>query len=504
MRRSFYRKECPNLLKVYNTLTRKKEEFKPIEDKKVRMYVCGLTVQNYSHLGHVRGAINYDVIRRYLEFKGYDVTYISNFTDINEKIIARAELEEMKPMALAYKYEQAFLEDIEALNIKKADHYCKATDNIDQIQKMVQTLIDKGYAYIADGNVYFSVEEFEDYGKLSGRDLEQMIAGTRKKIESDKKNPLDFALWKNVEDPEVIAWDSPWGRGWPGWHIECSAMSIKKLGSSFDIHGGGTDLIFPHHENEIAQSEAYSGKKPFAKYWLHNGTVNLKGEKMSKSLGNFYTTRELLEKFQPDSLKYFLLTKHYRSPIDFSLKEVKKSEKNLLKLNKTKNKMAEIINQDVTGSSNNNFKEFKDQLKKHKNAFEKAMDNDFNTAQAIGVLNELSSDINGFINDSDLVINKATQSIIKESYDLFNKLTDVLGLKLNLETDKKENPQLVNDLVDYILEIRKQARENKNYEKADQIRDDLKEMGIEVNDGPHGVEWDFAIENYSEEEEDES
>jgi len=492
------------LLEVYNTLSGKREKFTPENLGIVNMYVCGLTVQNFSHIGHIRSAINYDVIRRYLEYKGYEVNYVQNFTDINKKIVRRALEEEISSEELAEKYKQAYLEDLEALNVKKADNYCSVSDNISEIIEVIETLIEKGYAYESEGNVYFSVEKFDDYGKLSGRKIEDMEAGARIKVEESKRHPMDFALWKKVKDQER-SWESPWCKeGWPGWHIECSAMSMNYLDTQIDIHGGGTDLIFPHHENEIAQSEAYSGKKPFAKYWLHNGTVNLKGEKMSKSLGNFYTTRELLKKFQPDSLKYFLLTKHYRSPIDFSLKEVKKSEKNLLKLNKTKNKMAEIINQDVTGSSNNNFKEFKDQLKKHKNAFEKAMDNDFNTAQAIGVLNELSSDINGFINDSDLVINKATQSIIKESYDLFNKLTDVLGLKLNLETDKKENPQLVNDLVDYILEIRKQARENKNYEKADQIRDDLKEMGIEVNDGPHGVEWDFAIENYSEEEEDES
>src|SRR6056297_4248536 len=404
MRRSFYRKECPNLLKVYNTLTRKKEEFKPIEDKKVRMYVCGLTVQNYSHLGHVRGAINYDVIRRYLEFKGYDVTYISNFTDINEKIIARAELKEMKPMALAYKYEQAFLEDIEALNIKKADHYCKATDNIDQIQKMVQTLIDKGYAYIADGNVYFSVEEFEDYGKLSGRDLEQMIAGTRKKVENDKKNPLHFALWKKVDDPEVMAWDSPWGRGWPGWHIECSAMSIKKLGSTFDIHGGGTDLIFPHHENEIAQAEAYSGVKPFVKYWMHNGTVNMSGDKMSKSLGNFYTTRELLEKYTADQLRYFVITKHYRSPIEYSDKEIESTNTSLNKLINTKNSLENVL------KGKYDFKDIEkdvglyEKVKKKKKEFLDAMDDDFNTALATGVLHEIATEINKVINVSNFVL----------------------------------------------------------------------------------------------------
>jgi len=490
MRRSFYRKECPNLLKVYNTLTRKKEEFKPIEDKKVRMYVCGLTVQNYSHLGHVRGAINYDVIRRYLEFKGYDVTYISNFTDINEKIIARAELEEMKPMALAYKYEQAFLEDIEALNIKKADHYCKATDNIDQIQKMVQTLIDKGYAYIADGNVYFSVEEFEDYGKLSGRDLEQMIAGTRKKIESDKKNPLDFALWKNVEDPEVIAWDSPWGRGWPGWHIECSAMSIKKLGSSFDIHGGGTDLIFPHHENEIAQSEAYSGVKPFAKYWMHNGTVNLSGDKMSKSLGNFYTTRKLLEKYSADQLRYFILTKHYRSPIEFSDEEIENSNKSLEKLVNTKNSLKNILKQSPTDSDKKQTYQLLEFIKGKEEKYFAAMDDDFNSAQAIGILHEMATEINKVVNNSELKLNSKLLEDLKEIYKTFNELFEIFGLTLESSSSSLSSDRY-SELVEYVLELRKEARANENWELADKIRDDLNKLGIKVHDTPRGTEWEI-------------
>lgn len=492
------------MLEVYNTLTGEREKFTPKNLGVVNMYVCGLTVQNYSHIGHIRSAINYDVIRRYLEYKGYEVNYVQNFTDINEKIVRRALEEEISTVELAEKYKKAYLEDLEALNVKKADNFCSVSDNIPEIIEVIKKLIEKGYAYESEGNVYFSVEKFDDYGKLSGRNLEDMEAGARIKIEESKKHPMDFALWKKVEDQDK-SWESPWcEEGWPGWHIECSAMSMNYLDTQIDIHGGGTDLIFPHHENEIAQSEAYSGKKPFSKYWLHNGTVNLEGEKMSKSLGNFYTTRELLKKFPADSLKYFLLTKHYRSPVDFSLKEVKKSEKNLNKLNKTKKKMMEILNEEVENDLNKEFKEFKNKLQKHQDDFEKAMDNDFNTAQAIGVLNELSSDINGFINDPDLVMSKTTQNVIEDSYKLFNELTNILGLKLDLKTNKERNPQLVNDLVDYILEIRENARENKEYKKADKIRDDLKNMGIEVNDGPHGVEWDFALENNLEEEEDES
>ncbi|MGM0548877.1 MAG: cysteine--tRNA ligase, partial [Bacillota bacterium] len=307
------------MIKVYNTLTGEKEEFKPVEKDKVKMYVCGLTVQNYSHIGHIRSVINYDVIRRFLEYLGYQVDYISNFTDINEKIVQRAAEEDLKPAALANKYANAFLEDLREFNVKPADKYLRVSENVAEIIEMVKTLIEKGYAYEVNGNVYFSVESFADYGKLSGRNLDEMQAGARIAVNKEKRNPLDFGLWKKVESE--TGWDSPWGEGWPGWHIECSAMSMKRLGSTFDIHGGGVDLIFPHHENEIAQSEAYSDQK-FVNYWLHNGTVNLSGEKMSKSQGNFFTSREVLKEFSAEVVRYFLLTRHYRSPIDFSYEKL--------------------------------------------------------------------------------------------------------------------------------------------------------------------------------------
>ncbi|HKL12648.1 MAG TPA: cysteine--tRNA ligase [Halanaerobiales bacterium] len=479
------------MLKIYNTLSREKEEFVPVEEGKVKMYVCGLTVQNYSHLGHMRGVINYDVIRKYLEYKGYEVKYISNFTDINEKIIARAELEDMEPMALAYKYSQAFLEDLENLNIKKADHYCKATENIDNIQEMVQTLIEKGYAYVTNGNVYFSVEEFADYGKLSGRNLDEMIAGTRKKVESDKKNPLDFALWKKVDDPDVIAWDSPWGRGWPGWHIECSAMSLDKLGNTFDIHGGGTDLIFPHHENEIAQAEAYSGVKPFVKYWMHNGTVNMSGDKMSKSLGNFFTTRELLEKYTADQLRYFILTKHYRSPIEYSEEELASTNKGLEKLTNTKKSLENIL------KSQNEFveEEIENDLlknvKRKEEEFFAAMDDDFNTALASGAINEIATEINKVINDSNFKLNRKLFKDLQEVYDIYTKLTDLFNLTLEGKEQEVQSKKFA-ELVEYILSLREEARENKNYELADKIRDDLADMGIKVNDTPRGTEWELT------------
>jgi len=455
------------------------------------MYVCGLTVQNYSHLGHVRGAINYDVIRRYLEYKGYEVTYISNFTDVNEKIIARAELEDMKPEALAEKYSKAFLEDLKNLNIIKADAYCKATENIDTIQEMVKTLIEKEYAYIADGNVYFSVEEFEDYGKLSGRKLDEMIAGTRKKVESDKRNPLDFALWKKIDDPEVKAWDSPWGRGWPGWHIECSAMSLKKLGKSFDIHGGGTDLIFPHHENEIAQSEAYSGVKPFVKYWLHNGTVNMSGDKMSKSLGNFYTTKDLLEEYTADQLRYFIITKHYRSPIEYNEEEIESTNKSLEKLVNTKKIMENILSTETENNSNEFKSNLVKEVKELKKDFLSAMDDDFNTALASGVLHEIATKINKTINDSGFILTGDVYKQLNKVNDIFNELINILGLKLDGYNSGIKSEKF-NELVNYVLKLREEARSNKNWELADKIRDDLLDMGIEVNDTPRGTEWEIV------------
>ena len=479
------------MLKVYNTLTREKEEFVPVEKNKVKMYVCGLTVQNYSHLGHMRGVINYDVIRNYLEYKGYEVKYISNFTDINEKIIARAELEDMEPMALAHKYSKAFLEDLDNLNIKRADHYCKATENIDNIIEMVQTLVDKGFAYVTDGNVYFSVEEFADYGKLSGRNLDEMIAGTRKKVESDKKNPLDFALWKKVDDQDVMAWDSPWGRGWPGWHIECSAMSIQELGSTFDIHGGGTDLIFPHHENEIAQAEAYSGVKPFVKYWMHNGTVNMSGDKMSKSLGNFYTTRELLEKYTADQLRYFILTKHYRSPIEYNEEEIESTNKSLEKLINTKKALDNILKGKYDFVEEEVEVDLLDKVQKKEKEFFAAMDDDFNTALASGVINEIATEINRVINDSDFKLSRELFKDLEKVYNIYTKLTDLFGLTLEGAQVEVESEKF-NDLVEYILSLREEARENTNYELADKIRDDLAEMGIKVNDTPRGTEWEIT------------
>ena len=479
------------MLKVFNTLSGQKEEFQPLDQGKVSMYVCGLTVQNYSHLGHLRSALNYDLIRRYLEYKGYQVTYIMNFTDINEKIVARAAEEGMAPPELAEKYTQAYLEDLQSLQIKPATAYVKATENIAAIIAMIEKLIARGYAYQVAGNVYFSVEKFADYGKLSGRNIDQLQAGARIDILEDKQNPLDFALWKRVDDQE-ISWDSPWGKGWPGWHIECSAMSTKYLGDSFDIHGGGSDLIFPHHENEIAQSEACTGK-PFARYWLHNGTVNLKGEKMSKSLGNFYTTRELLKEFRAEEIRYFILTKHYRTPIDFSLTELKQAGVSLKRLVNTVNQLQGLL---ATGSSpgGNNLlagqEELRALFKSSQANFEQAMDDDFNSARAIGVLHELARAINSWINQPNFVPDETSKAQLEEGYKLFVKMAGVIGLSLN---EKKEAGKAAEDLeviINFILELREEAREEKNWRLADRIRDRLNQLGYIIKDTPQGVRWE--------------
>jgi cysteinyl-tRNA synthetase len=477
------------MLRVYNTLTGEKEKFETVEAGKVKMYVCGLTVQNYSHIGHIRSAINYDVIRSFLEYLGYEVDYISNFTDINEKIVKRAEEEGLTPEELADKYANAFLEDIREFNIKPADKYLRVSENVDEIIEMVTTLIKKGYAYEVNGNVYFSVDSFEDYGKLSGRNLDEMQAGARVAVNKEKQNPLDFGLWKKVEAGE--GWDSPWGEGWPGWHIECSAMSMKRLGVTFDIHGGGVDLIFPHHENEIAQSEAYSGQK-FVNYWLHNGTVNLSGEKMSKSQGNFFTSREVLKEFTGQEVRYFLLSRHYRSPIDFSYEKLEEAKTSLERIQNTRRQLDKVLNLDINAAAENkDDSTFFEEILAKKNAFVDALSDDFNTAEAIGVLHDLVGEINSYINQKDFTLNEKNFAILEETEEIFLELAEILGLKFELELTSEVENNLFDPLISLLIELRKNARENKNWEEADLIRDRLKEIGIEVIDTPHGTELEI-------------
>ncbi|MFW5972193.1 MAG: cysteine--tRNA ligase [Bacillota bacterium] len=484
------------MLKVYNTLTKEKEKFKPLNENKVLIYVCGLTVQNYSHLGHIRSAVNYDVIRRFLEYKGYEVVFVQNFTDINEKIILRAREEGLTARELAEKYTRSYLEDIDELNILRATKYVKATDNIDAIIDMINKLIENGFAYEVNGNVYFSVDKFKDYGKLSGQSLDDMRAGSRIEVVEEKKNPMDFALWKKGPEGEK-EWDSPWGKGWPGWHIECSAMSTRHLGEKIDIHGGGADLIFPHHENEIAQSEASTGKKPFAKYWLHNGAVNLKGEKMSKSQGNFFTTRELLRKFTGDQIRYFLLTKHYRTPINFTTEELDYSSSSLNKIYNTFKKLRRLIDMEIEQEKQSDVDQEKimKSFITRKRAFEEALDDDFNTARAIGTLHELIKDINIFVNDNDFILTDQTKLLVKEAYRLMEEFSSVLGLNLNSNNDSSNNIAVTNDLMNLILEIREKARENKDWVIADYIRENLNKLGFSIKDTPQGVVWEKESDN---------
>ncbi|MCK4777324.1 MAG: cysteine--tRNA ligase [Actinomycetia bacterium] len=491
-------------MKIYNTLAKKKEEFIPREKGKVYMYVCGPTVYNYIHIGNARCYIVFDVIRRFFKFLGYKVKYISNFTDIDDKIINLANEKGVLWSEITEKYTDAFLQDMKCLNVKKADVYPKATEHIKEMIEMVSVLIEKGFGYEVDGNVYFEVDKFKDYGKLSGRSKEDLKAGVRVEIDSSKKNPLDFALWKKAK-PDEPNWDSPWGKGRPGWHIECSAMSLKYLNMEFDIHGGGVDLIFPHHENEITQTEAYTGKSPFVKYWMHNGLLTIKSEKMAKSVGNIVSLRELLKEFHPNILRLFYLSNHYKSPVDFTYEKLEEAKKNWMRLENFIDSIGFISDRDsFTAASGKDNLPDREILKKYKKKFIEAMSDDFNTAAALGAIFEEIREIN-------LYIEKFIGKFPKEAKGFFDKakketvvLVNVLGIKLgernNLFSNKvkeelfvfygelggKEKWHSENDLMENILNLREEARKKKDWEAADSIRNKLQEIGIEVEDTPYG------------------
>src|SRR4030043_2128518 len=395
-------------MKIYNTLTGRKEEFLPLIPEKVKMYACGVTVYDHCHIGHSRYAVVFDVISRYLKYKGFDVKYVRNFTDIDDKIINKAKQEGIAWDAVAKKYTDEYYKDMDRLGVGRADVEPKATEHMKEITDIVKGLIDKGYAYEVNGNVYFAVEKFSEYGKLSRRDKEDMMAGARVEIDERKKNPLDFALWKKSKEGEP-SWESPWGYGRPGWHIECTAMSIKHLGESFDIHGGGADLLFPHHENEIAQSETFTGK-PFAKYWIHNGFITIDKEKMSKSLGNFFTIKEVLDKFDPEVVRFFLLSTHYRSPIEFSDDQLREAESSLDRYYTTIVRINDFLGTLIVSTSlekkdggkeefSNAGKIFEELLLSFREKFEEAMDDDFNTALALGHIFELIREANRFLDN---------------------------------------------------------------------------------------------------------
>ncbi|MBB5325809.1 cysteinyl-tRNA synthetase [Anoxybacillus tepidamans] len=460
-------------IQLYNTLTRKKEVFEPIEPNKVKMYVCGPTVYNYIHIGNARPAIVFDTIRRYLEFRGYEVQYVSNFTDVDDKLIKAArELGEDVP-TIAERFIEAYFADIAALGCKKANVHPRVTENIDIIIEFIEKLIEKGYAYEVDGDVYYKTRNFAEYGKLSHQSIDELRAGARIEVGEKKRDPLDFALWKAAKEGE-IAWDSPWGKGRPGWHIECSAMARKYLGDTIDIHAGGQDLTFPHHENEIAQSEALTGKT-FAKYWLHNGYININNEKMSKSLGNFVLVHDMIKQTDPQVLRFFMLSVHYRHPINYS-EELLESTKNGLERLKTsyfnlKHRLASSTN--LTDGD----EQWLNKINQCHDAFIKEMDDDFNTANAIAVLFELSRQANVYLLEKN-----TSENVIRAFLHEFEQLLDVLGISLKAEL-------LLDNEIEELIQKRNEARKNRNFALADQIRDELKARNIILEDTPQGTRW---------------
>jgi cysteinyl-tRNA synthetase len=477
-------------IKLFNTLTKKKEELVTREPNKVSMYVCGPTTYNYIHLGNARPIVVFDTIRRYLTYRGYEVIYVQNFTDVDDKIIKRAREEKETPANLAQKYIDAYFKDADALNILRANVYPRVTEHMAEIINMVKVLVEKGYAYEACGDVYFDVRKFIGYGKLSGRSLEDMKAGARVEIGDIKKYPLDFALWKNAK-PEEPCWESPWGKGRPGWHIECSTMSLKYLTDGFDIHGGGADLIFPHHENEIAQAEAFSGKT-FAKYWLHNGFITVNQEKMSKSLGNFFLVKDILDKFSSDVVRFYLLSTHYRSPLDFDDQKLHVAEKGLERIRTSLRLAQDTLAFCMKADQDGQVPEAEtliQVIKKIKNSFIEAMDDDFNTALAIAALFDLCREVNGFINESSFVPGKKGVLVLQQVISAFDEFDAVLGTVKPLEKSGTEDQGMEEKLMEIIIDIRKEARKRKDWITADLIRDRLKEIGIKLEDTPHGVRW---------------
>jgi cysteinyl-tRNA synthetase len=483
-------------MRIYNTLTGKKEEFLPVAEGKVGMYACGVTVYDHCHIGHARSAVVFDVMRRYMIHKGYQFTYVRNFTDIDDKIINRAKQEDISWDAVAKKYTDEYYRDMDRLGVGRADVEPKATEHIPEIIGIVKGLVDKGYAYEVDRSVYFEVEKFAGYGKLSKRDLEDMVAGARVEVNESKRNPMDFALWKASKDGEP-SWDSPWGPGRPGWHIECTAMSIKHLGETFDIHGGGADLIFPHHENEIAQSEAYTGK-PFVKYWVHNGFITVDKEKMSKSLGNFFTIQEILNKFEAEAVRFFLLSTHYRSPIEFSDEQLREAEASIDRYYTTVLRIRDFLSQEnQKEKAGADEKALEDILAKFPGRFREAMDDDFNTALAIGTIYELLRMLNKYM-DGKPSGRKALE-LIKKADEMLRETGNVLNLFNRTPEDWYRSLMAVKEIgltENYIaarIEERRAAREKKDWAEADRIRKELEEKGILLEDRKDGTGWKVKV-----------
>lgn len=502
-------------LKIYNTLSKQKEELVPRVPQQVKMYVCGPTTYDFIHLGNARALVVFDTIRRYLEYKGYQVTYVQNFTDIDDKIINRAREEGVDPLELGEKYIGEYFRDADALRVKRADVHPRASEHIPEMLEMVKVLYEKGVAYEVNGDVYFSVREFKEYGKLSGRTLEEMLAGARVDVDERKHDPLDFVLWKAAK-PGEPAWESPWGPGRPGWHLECSVMSLKYLGFSFDIHGGGSDLIFPHHENEIAQAEAYTGSSPFARYWIHNGFVTVDQEKMSKSLGNFFIVRDLLQEWAPEVLRFFLLSTHYSSPLDYGPKSLKSARKSYNRLSNTLDLLDSIIEGKqgaVGGGLSKDAEAFHDRIVSCVAEFEEAMDDNFNTALGLAALYNMGREINSFINHKDFVPTPSAIHVLAQVRQCYQNLLDIMGLlpgeKRELGIEYLEGmreiafslkdragdllpPQLPREpqeLLNLLIMVRQEARAQKDFQLSDQLREALKKEGIILEDTPRGTRW---------------
>lgn len=466
-------------MRIYNTLTRKKEELKTITPGEVKIYACGPTVYNYIHIGNARPLCVFDTLRRYLEFRGYKVKFVQNFTDIDDKIIKKAIEEGTDYKTVSEKYIEEFWKDAKGLNFREATVHPKATENIDEIIEIIKTLVEKGYAYpVENGDVYFSPKNFLEYGKLSHQPLEDLEAGARINIGELKKDPMDFALWKGAKPGEPY-WPSPWGNGRPGWHIECSAMVRRYLGETIDIHCGGQDLIFPHHENEIAQSECCNGV-PFANYWMHNGYINVDNVKMSKSLGNFFTVRDVAEKYGYEPIRYLMISSHYRSPIDYSVDIIDQCKASLTRLHTCRDSLDFALKNAGDGEPEN-AAEIRAQMEARKQQFIEAMDDDLNTADGLAAVFELVRDINVS------VLQSGSKALITEAMKLFDELTGVLGIVYPHEQADDLDAE-----VEKMIEARQAARKAKNWAEADRIRDELKEKGIVLEDTPQGVKWHRA------------
>jgi cysteinyl-tRNA synthetase len=472
-------------IRVYNTFSGKKEEFKPVQEGKVKLYLCGVTVYDHCHIGHARSAIVFDVMYRYFLAKGYEVVFVKNFTDIDDKIIKKSQIEGIDWKDVASKYISSFYEDMDALHILRPTHEPRATEHIEDMIALIDTLINKGVAYKVNGDVYFSVESYKGYGELSGRNLDEMMAGARVEIDEKKKNPLDFALWKSSKEGEP-KWPTPFGEGRPGWHIECSAMSAKYLGLPFDIHGGGKDLVFPHHENERAQTESATGER-FANYWLHNGFVNIEKEKMSKSIGNIMLIKDFIKEYHPEVLRLFFLSTHYRNPIDYNQKSIEDTNNALYRLYYTLERVDELkkygpIEPKAYGEA--------EELEKR---YYEAMDDDFNTALALSYVFELSKMINKLLDDDP----KINTQFVLFTNRLFLSLANTIGLLLDdlasfTSTEKMRHLiriGLTQDALEKMIVERSQARKNKDYKTGDEIRNALSSMGILLQDSPKGTEW---------------